>query len=362
MLFPCIPAHWVIWLGFAASPPPAAVDPTGANAVRANSVDAAPAPVPSSPADGFWPTAKMMDGLLARWADDNALKYGLNAPLAERHREQLVDRWKRFASENRAALQPLLNEYIESRLAVTPPDPAAVRNWAERAMPMFESFREELMQSHNELSDDLPPFQRARLALDGVKIGAVMEGFRARLRAWGDGRFDEHEWWDPPRSVRSERGHDPPGDSDRRADDANRRPAKEKMDEELLRWDYHVAKFIEMFQLDEAQRQAAYSILRECRGSALAHLDRYRARMEKLERSIAKNDGKMDVEQRAEATALYGPVDSVFVDLKRRVDQIPTTAQRAAAAVQVSPPTDGPTGDGSDAVGKGTPTDDSPPN
>lgn len=365
---------WLICAGAAASPPnmeqsagvrqvdPSAADPTTTTTNSADQSQLTASPPATVTTDGFWPTPKMLDGLLARWADDDAVKYQLDAATTDRHRQQLVQRWTRFARENRAVIQPLLNEYIESRLDMAPPDPTAVQDWASRATPMFESFREEFMRSHDELSAILPPVQRAKLAMDGVKIGAAMELFRARLRAWGDGRFDEHEWWDPPRGVRSERGDAPTRESDRRDDNPDRRTAKEKINEELLRWDYHVAQFIESFNLDEAQRQTAYSILRECRAAASAHLDRYRARMELLERGVARHGGTMDDEQRAEATAVYGPVDAIFVEMTRRLEQIPTTAQReAAAAAQPQSAIEGGSVGGPNATAAGASSEPSAP-
>lgn len=285
----------------------------------------------STPGEGMWPTPQMIDGLLSRWADETALKYELDDGQTARCRDVVTKRWTTFLRQNRPALQPLLNQYIEARLALQPPEPESVRRWAEQAMPVFQDFQRQMRETQVELSAILTLTQRTRLRLENIKINTGLQLFQTRLEAWQQGQFAQNDWWDsPPRQRREnlQAKQDP-----RRRNTLAPSKAKTRIDGEFLRWDYFVARFADKYKLDDSQREAAYSILRECKQKALTHRDRYRARLERLEKSIALSDklgDRLPDDLRAEAVAMYGPIDALFVELKTRLEQIPTTAQTEA--------------------------------
>lgn len=300
---------------------------------------AAPDAIPkgTAPAEGIWPTQKMIDGLLARWADETALKYELDQEQAARSRRMITARWSAFLKENRRSLQPLLNEYIEARLALAPPESERVRRWAKRALPLFEDFHRQIGETQEELSGLLTPIQQAKLGLETIKISTGLHLFAARLEAWQRGEFEQDDWWQPTRRERRKRR-----ETEEKVDDRENLVAsktKTRIDEELLRWDYFVAEFVEQYKLDDMQREAAYSILRECKQKALAHRDRYRVRLERLEEALVATAEVPD-KLRSEGIAMYGPIDELFVELKSRLEQIPTTAQSAQAASKAKPSTD----------------------
>lgn len=302
---------------------------------------AAEEPAPSTAArpqldaqNGIWPTDGMIDALLARWADDTAVKYELDAEKTALLRETMTRRWSAFLAEHRAVLRPLLNDYIEARIAAKPPSPELVRDWTKRALPLFERVRTQLHETREELKPLVDPTQRIKLDFQGIKMNAALGLFQSRLEAWSRGEFTQQEWWQPTERARQHSAKR--GDAEPSAPDVKTAPslAKTRIDEELLRWDHFVAEFLDRLKLDSTQRLAAYSVLRECKQRALDHRDRHRARLEKFEKTAAESDTP-DQTQREEAVALYEPVDKIFTELTKRLEQIPTTAQNAAAESDV---------------------------
>ncbi len=304
----------LVWLApIVLAPRTAAQNSPSAQPPETKSLDVAPA--------GIWPTPVMLEGILARWADDTAHKYELNDDQFERFRGEVQSRWTEFLSENREALQPLLTEYVESRLAPSPPDRDRVADWSRRAKPLFEEFRGEMDRTLDELGEMMTPMQRARLSLERIKTNTGLQMFANRLQSWELGKFEEKDWWDPPRREREAR---------RSMAEGQRKPDSKptRIDEELQRWDAYVKKFMDDFSLDDRQREACQSILRECEQRAMDHLNRHRERIVRLEQMLTK-DEDIPESLRDEAIALYEPVDDVFKDMKTRLEQIPTSAQSA---------------------------------
>ena len=177
----------------------------------------------------------------------------------------------------------------------------------------------------------MTPPQKARLGIETIKINTGLHLFEKRLETWRQGRFEESDWWAPPPSVRRARA------SARRAAEPaeaiSPSAAKAKIDEELQRWDFFVADFVRQYRLDERQSETAFSILRECKQKVSRYVDRYRARIEHIEKRLSRADEVTD-ELRQEAADVYGPIDAVFADLRARVGRIPTRAQEEAAKAQ----------------------------
>lgn len=286
----------------------------------------APGEVSPSLSEQFWPTAEMVDDLLSRWTQRMAATYELDAAQVRQVRDQVRTRWSGYLRERRAALQPLISEYLEARLRPEPPEAAAVRNWSERALPEFDRFFAQLRAMQQDVRPSLHPPQRFRFDIDNIKLNTAVAGFEATLRTWSRATTTPNEWWSSP----SEEPAGRPGVQDEPPMRSASSAAKTRIDEELVRWERYAERFRIRYPLDEGQAAAAESVLRECRQRAQEHRDRFRARLEQLEKGVSTST-EPTPEQRAEAQALYGPVDALFVELSVRLEQIPTQAQRDAA-------------------------------
>ncbi len=289
--------------------------------------DSAAAPTPESQFEGIWLTPGMVDRLLDRWVESAGRQFELTESQTDQFAAQLRGRWPAFLKEHRPLLQPLINEYLDARLAGEPPEADHVQRWATRAEPVFEAFRRNIRGTYDELSELMTPAQQSRLSLENIKINTRLHRFESRLEMWQQGRFEESDWWEPGASAEQS----PLGDrhADASAVEERSSAAESKIGEELERWDGFVSAFIRKYRLDDRQSEAAFSILRECKQRVRRYVERYRARLEHLEKLLSQSDETTE-ELRQEAFTMYAPIDAIFVDLKTRIEQIPTRAQKEA--------------------------------
>ena len=88
------------------------------------------------------------------------------------------------------------------------------------------------------------------------------------------------------------------------------------------KWRRYTMNYIERYELDAAQRNSAESILRDVEAKATIF---ERAQGAKLKELIERGDTET-------ARNRMGPLDSLFDELTKRLDRLPTASQRAAVA------------------------------
>ena len=303
--------------------------------------DAAPAALSAQVQEGFWPSERLMHLLILRWADEAATEYDLDEKQRETVRERMLDHWPKYFNENRAEIQQAVNQFIEMRMELEPPSRERVQEWARRTTPVFASFRDELRKGTDEFRKALKPLQRAKFELDVLKVNAGMQFAQARLQKWESGEFEEREFWEPTPSERRRRREE------RRAQESESQAPADPIEKELTGWDAYVEEFIRTYALDDGQIGTARSLLSELKQRAIAHRDRNRDRIVKLEARIAQGKSSSDEQQvKEQIVELYGPVDEMFSELKSRLDQLPTSQQKARAAqrgAEPDPRSDAPT-------------------
>ncbi|MGE0482365.1 MAG: hypothetical protein AB7Q17_18050 [Phycisphaerae bacterium] len=105
-------------------------------------------------------------------------------------------------------------------------------------------------------------------------------------------------------------------------------------------WERYTREFIARYRLTADQVEQAMTILRDCQKRAAQHVRDQRPRFEELERRTADADKLTGAARAAEdenvaalRAALRAPIDEIFErEIKPRLDKLPTTAQRSAAA------------------------------
>lgn len=289
-------------------------------------------PADELPAAGIWPTEKMVESMVRRTALEAAEAYDLTDEQYRQVESQLLDRWPRFLSENRKEIQPLLNEYLEARMAFEPPTEEQMKAWAEKALPVAERFEKQIEAGNKEIQKLLTPLQRVKFETETLKVKAGLELFRQRLQSWQRGDFEPREVWDPPEPA----GAGGPWEAQNAESPGGRRRPPGPVEQELDAWDRYVAKFIETHGLNEGQRRTTFSILREVKQRARAHRDLYAQDIYELERMIRAGRPVDEAKVRSEAERLYGPIDELFAELQARLSAVPTEAQRRAATQPAS--------------------------
>ena len=294
-----------------------------------------PPPPSMVQANGIWPTPKLLNLMLARWADDVTVQYELDPPQQDRVRSQLVNRWTDFLTEHRSEVQPLFNEFLEMRMELEPPDKDRVRAWAERAEPVFGLVQEQMQRTGSEVREILKPLQRVKFEMDALKFTAGMAFAGQQLKKWREGNFESDEFWEPTRAERRRRRAEKEG-TDAAAKEQDQPIEVDAIGAELRAWDKYVEEFISHFELDEGQRTATISFLGEVKERAIAHRDRRKEDIAKLESRVRNHTGSPDdlEEIKRQLHELYGPVDQLFQELKGRMEAVPTEAQKASAAAR----------------------------
>jgi hypothetical protein len=287
---------------------------------------------------GLWPSRKLMRSMLTRMADDMVGRYGLSDDKRDQVRNATVDRWMDFLSDNRTKLQPLVNEFLEMRLALEPPFEEQVKEWAERALPVFDETRSQIEQNWNDLREVLNPWQRAKFEIDALATKAGLEVAQRRLTQWKQGQFELTDVWEPrdraaQRQARERRAAERAERRERIEAEASAAEPSDQIELELDSWDRYAAEFISKHDLDEAQRDSVRSTLTEVKARAQAHRDRHREEIVELERRIEAPDPSDDDREaiKGELVRLYGPIDELFAELQRRLDSVPTESQKSRA-------------------------------
>ncbi len=260
---------------------------------------------------GFWPTPRMTESMLRRWAIEAGEKYDLRPDQQQAVTRHLIERWTPFLEENRSELQPLINSYMEARLALEPPKPDEVAQWAAKVMPIFKKLRTNVEQGEEEVRDLLNAQQQIRFDQERMARRVGLQLFESTLKRWSVGKFKQQEWWNPPAGydrMQKQKPGDPANESELTGNkgkpaspetEDDKLPAR--VTDELSAWAKYVADFCDRFDLDRSQRNTADSFLRELTGRARDHAHRYRDRIIAVEQMI-QNPGKADQEKTQQGT------------------------------------------------------------
>jgi hypothetical protein len=296
--------------------------------------------------EGLWPSPRLMRLMLARWAEETSRQYDLDDEQRAKVREATVERWSKFIDENREAMQPLANEFVEMRMELKPPPKERVQEWAKRAGPVFDKGRTQLDEGADEFRKVLRPVQRAKFEIDALEMKVGLQIAEQRIKQWQSGEFEPNEFWEPLPSDRESRRAERRRNREAREakaasagesseSDAND-AAADQIAVELDAWDRYVAEFIRANGLDAGQRTTVLSCLSELKERAAAHRDRHREEIDQLEKRVASNAGTeaelADINK--QLVELYGPIDDMFKEMQSRIAQVLTAEQRAPAAVK----------------------------
>lgn len=299
--------------------------------------------LPAEQPASMWPSPTMVDLLLARWSEELGHRYGMEGGQRVELQKAVGRRWSGFLEKNRPLLEPLVIEFIEMRLGLEPPPKKRIQHWARSARPFFERLRSEVLEGTDDVRNLLDPLQRTKFELDALKLGVGLSFAEGKLRQLEQGEIqdaDLRDFWEPTpterrrrREARGRRGDEATGTTNgSQADAASAEPA-DQVAAELALWDAYVSKFIRLYGLDDGQRSAVLSCLAELKQRALAHRDRRRTDIAKIEQRIelflGEDEDLPDLER--QLMELYGPIDEMFTELKRRIEQVPTARQQAAA-------------------------------
>jgi hypothetical protein len=239
-------------------------------------------------------------------------------------------------------MQPLINQFFEATVDPEPPSAAAVAEWAGRALPLFDKVRESLKEGNAQVREILTPKQQAQFDLEALGLATGMQMAERQLKSWQRGEFDPKDWGGPRRRDRQRERRRMAELEQERALAAERAASQPSLSDEIVleldAWDKYVKEFIELYRLDDAQKSSAESVLTELKGRAQDLRAHSQERLAEIQRQLSSDaDPEQKQKLTAELVSIYQPIDTIFVELKTRLDALPTAAQRATVKPAESP-------------------------
>ena len=154
----------------------------------------------NAPADieqGLWPSPNLLRLMLVRWSEESGYNYDLDEQQRETTRNAIVQRWTKFLDENRDDIQPLVNEFLEMRMEITPPTKTHVQEWARRTRPLFDKTTKQIEEGMSEYREVLRPNQRIKFEVDATLLKVGVGFAQQKFGQWEKGEFEPGDFWEP---------------------------------------------------------------------------------------------------------------------------------------------------------------------
>jgi hypothetical protein len=258
-------------------------------------------------------------------------RYGLTAEQSQRLTGSLLRETGGFFLRNSRVLLEHGNEGLETRARGRPYTREQVQRWAKAAEPLLADFEAMADRLAKEIEPGLAPDKKEVFARDWSsfeKRTKYIDDMRVR---WVEGKWTPADWGiekDPIQNGELAQLPDPPSVEGLQAQQPQTvaiEPAAPPLPTNWLphdptTWIAYVMHVEKRFGLDAGQKSTSASIHAELTTRATHYIQTHRDELH----AIARPD-------RA-AHAAYEPVRTLFTELQERLDALPTTTQRAAAA------------------------------
>jgi phage gp37-like protein len=296
-----------------------------------------------------WQVEQQFNVLTGRLAD----RYLLD----ERQQGVLHDLLEReantFIGQHVGQLIPVFVEALQTRLAREPYTPEQVARWTDATTPVVADARRRLQAASAEFMGVLDPQQRELVQTDLDAANRRIDRVQELRETWRRGEWDSADWGleedpiqrgavptgRPPQEQQGQSGtrsdtpaaaeSDPgPGAAGRRSPRPTTSPT-----EDGDPWARYVRDFIRQYGLDEAQQQRAWIIFRSARERRDFHEQRYGQRIAQCRRELAASGGESLQHRLGELEKTQATMrEMIFEEMKRRLERLPTRAQRRTAA------------------------------
>lgn len=286
-----------------------------------------------------WLSPELAELVITRMVGVASARYELDAAQQGKFRDAVHKHWDSFLAKNQSHLRRLVGAFLQMRMAPERPGEARLEDWVARAAPVLEELRREFNAAAVELRAHLNPSVREKFDADVDRLSAELKISEPQVRRWCADYFEDsadeglfkptgaHEGLGAPRNDKEKSG------TNSTLSVVPRPAAPDQILIELDAWTIYVQEFMRTMDLDTGQRDAVLSVLSEVKLRARAHRDRRREEILRLERAIASFQGSAEELKRLEQQLieLYGPIDIMFGELQRRIEQVPTATQQDKA-------------------------------
>ena len=280
-----------------------------------------------------------VDAMIKQAAKNIGDRYNLNGEQRKQTAAMLSEEVGQFL-DTHPEIWPLIRDLTRLQLEGKAPEGEVARRLGDAALPLLEEMREAIVNGNMRWRTILTDEQKAMHDYDLKDIDRQFNKMNENFNAMAKGQAKEVQLFPPPtrdpaqpaRPPRPNRNYKP-------------QPPPSHSEPQEDWWDGYVRNFIRKYDLDDAQSEAAWSILRECKERAASYKkSKAREFAKAADRLKQARDPKLPPEVqrvktrlwRQEDKALKKPILDIFHELQKRLDKIPRDAQRkhveAAAA------------------------------
>ena len=271
-------------------------------------------------AKGLWDPQVMM----REACEGISRHYKLDAGQKDFTCKLLTERVTKFLDKHEKQLWPLLWDLTEQQMKGTEPEREAAQKIATRGYPIFEEAQAEILKAQDVFRKILNEDQKKIHDRDLKGLHSQFRHLDRRLQKWRAGKAGGSS---PLRIGVGPRGTKVPpigGGPSLAA------PAYTLESE----WERYVRKFIADYRLDATQKTTATAILQDLKDQAARYRKTHQKELTEAEgmvrsAQLAKPFDKDNLQQVKKIRYyLNKPFDDWFVELKSRLDQLPTEKQR----------------------------------
>ena len=250
--------------------------------------------------------------------------YKLDASQKDFTCKLLTERVTKFLNKHEKRLWPLLWDLTEQQMKGTEPGKEAAKKIATRGFPIFEEAQAEILKAQDEFRTILNEDQKKIHDRDLKGLHAQFRHLDRRLKKWRDGKAGGSS---PLRIGVGPKGTKVPPIGGPSLAAPRYTPESE--------WEKYVREFVVNYRLDATQKTTAMAILQDLKDHAARYRKTHQKELTEAEgmvraAQLAKPFDKNDLEQVKKIRYyLNKPFEDWFIELKSRLDQLPTEKQRA---------------------------------
>jgi len=281
---------------------------------------------------------KLVELMARRYQMDESQKQQLRAMLA----------WEsfNFFMKHSPDLLEQSREMVSTRSRGKAFTPEQVAKWSKVGKPLMREWQERLSNISERMQTRLRPNQLAAINRDLRSWDRRTHEIAQMMDRWERGEWDPADWGldtDPmhkqPQLTAGDRRERPapePAQDPGPPEEGQGRPAPRdplfEVAGNLDEWERYVRQFITRYKLDTTQETSALSILDQLYDRALQMRETRADQLAQIDRRIrSADDPETKKRYTKEKEDVLAPIRSLFDDLKRRLDGLPTEAQRQAA-------------------------------
>ena len=275
----------------------------------------------------------LSDGMVRAMLKRTAYELARNLKMDDEQTRQLSQRaeevWMPFFAKHRAEVAPVVDRMLQAQWDPDLPSAEEAQIWARKALKVHDLLVEKMAESNQEIAKMLTPEQLDEFRRLAAQFDGGLKWFKLELEKMERGELSETAWAGRRLSRQERRRRYERKREQKQADQIL--PSPELLAVTVDAWDAYVTQFVAQFNLDDAQKLAAGSVLADVKARAeqysKAHADELQAATNEITQAT-KERRKSIIDDQAE---LMQPLNELFAELKGRLEQIPTEAQRSKA-------------------------------